>query len=54
MTTIISSIPLYIIGKDSFSKTIAFFMIFGILNSFLNSIFLYPIFEFDKKNKTGL
>ena len=54
MTTIISSIPLYIIGKDSFFKTIAFFMIFGILNSFLNSIFLYPIFEFDKKNKTGL
>ncbi|MBC6714043.1 efflux RND transporter permease subunit [Treponema sp. Marseille-Q3903] len=54
LTTIISSIPLYILGKDSFSKAIAFFMIFGILNSFINSIFLYPIFEFDKKNNKGL
>lgn len=49
LTTIISSIPLYFFAKDSFSQSIAFFMIFGIFNSFINSIFLYPILEFDKK-----
>lgn len=51
LTTVISSIPLYFFSKDSFSKSIAFFMIFGILNSFISSIFMYPIVEKDKNIK---
>ena len=45
LTTVISSIPLYFFSKDSFSQSIAFFMIFGILNSFISSIFMYPVIE---------
>ncbi|WP_443738772.1 efflux RND transporter permease subunit [Treponema sp.] len=45
LTTVISSIPLYFFSKDNFSKSIAFFMIFGILNSFISSIFMYPAIE---------
>lgn len=45
LTTIISSIPLYFFSKDNFSKSIAFFMILGILNSFISSIFMYPAIE---------
>ena len=45
LTTIISSIPLYFFCKDSFSQSIAFFMVFGILNSFTSSILMYPVVE---------
>ena len=41
LTTIISSVPLYIFCKDSFSKSLAFFMFFGVLNSLLVSLFMF-------------
>ena len=51
LTTILSSVPLYIFSESSFSKAIAFFMIFGILNSFIVSIFMYPVIEDSNKKK---
>lgn len=53
LTTVISSIPLYFFSKDSFSQSIAFFMIFGILNSFISSIFMYPVIEKSESIKSG-
>ena len=35
LTTMIGCVPLYIFCKDVFSKSLAFFMFFGVLNSFL-------------------
>lgn len=56
LTTIISSLPLLVFSNDSFSGSIAFFMVYGIMDSFMTSIFLYPVLEerrqmFDRAGK---
>ncbi len=42
LTTIAGSVPLYFISADSFSKSLSFFMIFGIINSLLVTLLLFP------------
>ena len=42
LTTILGSLPLYLFSQDSFSKSLAFFMFFGVLNSLIVVITLYP------------
>ena len=42
ITTILSAVPLYIFASDSFSRGLAFFMIFGIVNSLAASLLLFP------------
>lgn len=52
LTTIFGSVPLYFFSKDVFSKSLAFFMFFGVLNSLLVVIILYPnFFELIKYKK---
>lgn len=49
-TTLLGSIPLYIFSKGSFSKSLAFFMLFGILNSIITCTIFFPgLFESRKK-----
>ena len=50
-TTIISSIPLYIFCKDVFSKSLAFFMFFGVLNSLIVCLLMFCGF-YKKTQKT--
>lgn len=42
LTTIFGSLPLYFMSKDIFSKSLAFFMFFGIINSLFIAITLFP------------
>lgn len=42
LTTIFGCLPLYFFSQDVFSKSLAFFMFFGVLNSLLIVIILYP------------
>lgn len=42
LTTIFGCLPLYFFSQDVFSKSLAFFMFFGVLNSLLIVIMLYP------------
>lgn len=51
LTTIAGALPLLIFGKDDFSRSLAFFMFWGILGSLLVSITLFPavLSMFEKK-----
>ena len=42
LTTIVGAVPLYLFGGDSFSRCLAFFIIFGIIDSTLVSFVLFP------------
>lgn len=42
LTTIVGAVPLYLFGGDSFSRCLAFFIIFGIIDSALVSFILFP------------
>ncbi len=42
LTTIAGSVPLYFISADSFSKSLSFFMIFGIIGSLFATLLLFP------------
>ena len=42
LTTIVGAVPLYLLGGDSFSRCLAFFIIFGIIDSTLVSFVLFP------------
>lgn len=42
LTTVFGSLPLYFMSKDLFSKSLAFFMFFGVINSLIISVSLFP------------
>ncbi len=42
LTTVAGSVPLYFIASDSFSKSLSFFMIFGVAGSLFASLVLFP------------
>ncbi|MCR4790957.1 MAG: hypothetical protein K5839_07765, partial [Treponemataceae bacterium] len=57
LTTILSSLPLLIFSREAFSKSLAFFMMTGILSSLFVILILFPgLLENIKKinNKEGL
>lgn len=55
LTTVSGSVPVLITSSGTFSKSLSFFMLWGVLSSFLIAVFLFPgVLDFKNKKRYTL